>query len=242
LVYSIEGNIIYILIYLLNLKLFLINKIFYFYLNSVTMITNLQNIDSLSVIDNQYVTKQNGTFYIRESGIFSVKRFITDSDGNELFKFKLLRDGFTLFGQNKNPILNATVNTRGNKELNIYIGNEKDKLISVFRKNLKSNYGEQSYTASFFNKTTGNEEVLEIVHNKFKKNDTVYLYKGTNNERIICKIQRSGRKFSLEVPAFVDYVYMITIGLCLLKFSDIENLESFEQANDGNQINNYQYS
>jgi len=93
LVYSIEGNIIYILIYLLNLKLFLINKIFYFYLNSVTMITNLQNIDSLSVIDNQYVTKQNGTFYIRESGIFSVKRFITDSDGNELFKFKLLRDG-----------------------------------------------------------------------------------------------------------------------------------------------------
>jgi len=195
----------------------------------------------LIIVNERYINKEVRSFHIRETGVFSIKRFITDNDGNELFKYTLTRKGSVLFDKNKEPILNIIINIKGNKEMNIYSGQGNEKILSTITINKNNPYGERHYTATFINKDTGLEEKLNIIYHQFTNDYNIYYNMNMKNESMICHIIRSGRKYSLEISPLVDYAYILAINFCFLKLSDIEERESFEQTHLENAPSQYQY-
>jgi len=197
--------------------------------------TNLNH--EIYVVNNQCITKDSATFHIRETGVFKIKKFITDDNGNELFKYSVSRQGCVLYDNNKVPILNVTI--KDDKDMYIYLGQGSDKVLAVLQKNKNSSYGEQSYTASYNNLALNQNEVIDIIFNKYKKIYTLILNRNKGNESTICSIERSGKKYSLKVSPSVDYVFMIGINLCLLKLTEIEELETFESSHNELQPSHY---
>jgi len=189
---------------------------------------------NIIAIDPKYLTKGNSTFHIRETGIFKTKRFITDGNGNELFKYSVLRNGCTLYDRNKVTILKVTI--KDNKDKDMFIYNEQGSEVVVLQINRNSKYGERKYTASYVNLSNNRSELIDITYNQFNRCFTL-----CSNEGIVCTIKKSGKKYSLNVSPSVDYLFMIGITLCFLKLAEIEDLEAFEAVQNEIQPSHYQF-
>jgi len=199
-----------------------------------------KNLDhNIYVVNPQCITKDFSTFHIRETGVFKVKKFITDDNDNELFKYSVSRQSCVLYDNNKIPILNATV--KNNKDMYIYSGQGNNKVLALLQKNKNSSHGEQNYTVSYNNLASNQNEIIDIIFNKSKKSYTLILNRNKGNESTICSIERSRKKYSLKVSPSVDYIFMIGINLCLLKLTEIEELETFESTHNELQPSHYQF-
>ncbi|ORX84282.1 hypothetical protein BCR32DRAFT_131528 [Anaeromyces robustus] len=178
--------------------------------------------NEICAIDSKYISEKKSTFYLISDGVLRKKFYIQDKNNKTIFKSSY--KSFFNYGVLKDPnndeiffkydnihhftkpndlIINCLEN---GKEINPSI------ICSIKRKRSLKHF---KYNVIFYNKATGNYELLEIICSPNYKNCSIYHGEKNNNGQLICKfnIIKNFMKFNfkIEIASKIDVMFMLIL-------------------------------
>ncbi|ORX76065.1 hypothetical protein BCR32DRAFT_329534 [Anaeromyces robustus] len=181
------------------------------------------------IIDRKYVTNKHIKYCLREgfSSFSNHTIVILDSERKEQFNCKEKNNQVILYDIDNCPILNAYGEINNYNKTYIYKDAKDDVVYASIECPAKITDDIRNYSINILNKANNKREELEMRFNKFRGYYCVYCNKGKDNEVMIGTIRKSNTssmKYSIEIAPMVDYMFMLSLGILIIRFETIKRI------------------